>query len=137
MDDDPEMLAFMAMLMKGNTPYEVMATSNPLEAIELVKNADIDLVITEINMPVVDGHELLEAVRAMDEDTPVIIVSDYGTADFALEATCNGAFDLLMKPFRKEHLLFSVEKALSWAALLKENRMLRKQLEAHSVLKDA
>jgi len=136
-DDDPEMLVFLAVLLKTNTLYEVMATSNPLEALELIKTTDIDLVITEINMPVVDGHELLAAAVEKDKDTPVIILSDYGTTDSAMKAMREGGFSLLMKPFRKEHLLFSVEKALSWAGLRKENRMLRRQLEAHSVLRDA
>lgn len=136
-DADPEMLVFLAALLKGNTLYEVMATGNPLEALELIKATDIDLLITESKMPVVDGHELLAATMERDRDTPVIIISDYGAADSATDAMRKGGSALLMKPIRKDHLLFSVEKALSWAAVRRENRMLRKQLEDQSALMNA
>jgi len=127
-DDEPDMLRLLSMIIKEKTPYEVATTNNPLEALELVKNGEFDLVIADLKMPGLDGIELLESLKRFDEDIPVIIITAYGTVEAAVETINKGAFDFITKPFRKEQILFTIEKALKWLRLQRENKMLREKL---------
>ncbi|MDH5767793.1 MAG: response regulator [Nitrospirota bacterium] len=127
-DDEPDMLRLLSMIIKEKTPYEVTTTNNPLEALELAKTGGFDLMIADLKMPGLDGIELLESVKRFDEDIPVVIITAYGTVEAAVETIQKGAFDFITKPFRKEQILFTVEKALKWLRLQRENKMLREKL---------
>ncbi len=128
-DDEPDMLKLLSMILKEKTPYEVTTTNNPVEAVELLKTGGFDLVITDLKMPGLDGLQLLEEVKRRDEDIPVIIITAYGTIDAATEAIEKGGFDFITKPFKKEQILFTIEKALKWLRVQRENRMLREKLK--------
>lgn len=128
-DDEPDMLKLLSMILKEKTPYEVVTTNNPLEALELAKQGGFDLVITDLKMPGLDGVELLEGIKRIDEDMPVIIITAYGTIEAATETMRKGAFDFITKPFRKEQILYTLEKAFKWVRLQRENKMLREQLK--------
>ncbi len=80
-------------------------------------------------MPGLNGIELLESVKRFDEDIPTIIITAYGTVEAAVETMQKGAFDFMTKPFRKEQILFTIERALKWVRLQRENKMLREQLK--------
>lgn len=131
-DDEPDMLKLLSMILKERTPYEVTTTNNPVEAVELAKKGDYDLVITDLKMPGLDGLQLLEEVKKRDEDVPVIIITAYGTIDAAQEAIEKGGFDFITKPFKKEQILFTIEKALKWLRVQRENKMLREKLKGNS-----
>lgn len=128
-DDEPDMLKLLSMIIREKTPYEVITTNNPVEAFELVKKGGFDLVIADLKMPGLDGIELLDAVKKVDPDIPVIIITAYATVESATEAIQKGGFDFITKPFRKEQILFSIEKALKWIKVQRENRMLRDELQ--------
>jgi DNA-binding NtrC family response regulator len=127
-DDEPDMLRLLSMIIKEKTPYEVTTTNNPLEALELAKKG-FDLLIADLKMPGLNGIELLESVKRFDEDIPTIIITAYGTVEAAVETMQKGAFDFMTKPFRKEQILFTIERALKWVRLQRENKMLREQLK--------
>lgn len=127
-DDEPDMLRLLSMIIKEKTPYEVTTTNNPLEALELAKKG-FDLLIADLKMPGLNGIELLESVKRFDADIPTIIITAYGTVEAAVETMQKGAFDFITKPFRKEQILFTIERALKWVRLQKENKMLREQLK--------
>ena len=129
LDDEPDMLKLLQMIISEKTPYEAVTTNNPHEALELVKGGVFALVITDLKMPGLDGIEVLEAIRRMDEDIPVIFITAYGSVESAIEAMQKGAFDFITKPFKKEQILFTIEKAMKFVALQKENRMLRERLK--------
>jgi len=131
-DDEPDMLKLLSMILKEKTPYEVITTNNPVEAVELAKKGDFDLVITDLKMPGLDGLQLLEEVKKKDEDIPVIIITAYGTIDAATEAIEKGGFDFITKPFKKEQILFTIEKAMKWLKVQRENRLLREKLKSQS-----
>jgi len=128
-DDEPDMLRLLSMIIKEKTPYEVTTTNNPLEALELAKKGSFDLLVADLKMPGLNGIELLEAVKRFDEDIPTIIITAYGTVEAAVETMHKGAFDFITKPFRKEQILFTIERALKWVRVQKENKMLREQLK--------
>jgi DNA-binding NtrC family response regulator len=128
-DDEPDMLKLLGMIIRDKTPYETITTNNPTEALDLVQKGGYDLVITDLKMPGLDGVEMLEAVKKLDADIPVIIMTAYGTVETAEEALSKGAFDFITKPFRKEQILFTIEKALKWLRLQRENQKLKEQIK--------
>ena len=128
LDDEPDMLKLLQMIISEKTPYETVTTNNPHEALELAEKGGFAMVITDLKMPGLDGIEVLEAIRRMDEDIPVIFITAYGSVESAIETMQKGAFDFITKPFKKEQILFTIEKAMKFVALQKENRMLREKL---------
>ncbi len=126
-DDEPDMLVMLEMLITDKTPHHVMSTNNPLEIKELFAKHEFNLVITDLKMPIMDGSEILEAVKNHDADIPVIVITAFGTLEAAEEAVRRGAYDFITKPFRKEQILVAVERALEWQRIIKENRKLKSQ----------
>ncbi|MBI5739579.1 MAG: response regulator [Nitrospirae bacterium] len=128
-DDEPDMLKLLSMIIREKTSYEAIMTNNPFEALEMIKNGGCDLVIADLKMPGLDGIELLDAIRQTDHDIPVIIITAFGTVESAIETMGKGGFDFITKPFKKEQILFTIDKALKWACLQKENRTLKTRLK--------
>jgi DNA-binding NtrC family response regulator len=128
-DDDPDMLKLLSMTIQRKAPYQVTTTNNPVEALELVKGGGFDLIISDLKMPGLDGIELLDAVKRLNPDIPVILMTAYGTIESASEAMEKGGFDFITKPFRIEQILFTIDKAMKWLKLQKENKLLKEQLK--------
>lgn len=128
-DDEPDMLKLLSMIIREKTNHETVTTNNPLEAVELAKKTAFDLVIADLKMPGLDGMELLDAIKKEDEDIPVVIITAYGTVESAMETMHKGAFDFITKPFRKEQMLYTIDKALKWLNLQRENKMLKQRLK--------
>jgi DNA-binding NtrC family response regulator len=128
-DDEPDMLKLLSMMLRDKTGYQISTTNNPLEAVELAKQGGYALVITDLKMPGLDGIELLEAVKKEDPDIPVIFITAYATVESATEAIQKGGFDFISKPFRKEQILFTIDRAMKWIKMQQENKMLKEQLK--------
>lgn len=121
-DDDLCMLNLLSLLIQQRTSYKFTATNNPLEALDLIRQ-DVDVVIADLKMPYLDGLELLKAVKRAHEDVPVIIMAAYGTVETAAEVMRKGAFDFIIKPFKREQILLSIDKALKWRRLLPKEQL--------------
>ncbi|MEJ2070140.1 MAG: response regulator [Syntrophobacterales bacterium] len=128
-DDEPDMLVMLEMLITDKTTHEVVTTNNPFEIEELLAKDDFNLVITDLKMPMLDGIEVLELVKKIDADIPVIVITAFGTLEAAEEAVHRGAYDFITKPFRKEQILVAVERALEWQRIIRENRKLKSRME--------
>ena len=128
-DDEPDMLKLLSMILREKTSYEITTTNNPIEAKELAKQGGFDLVISDLKMPGLDGMEIIDAVKKIDEDIPVIIITAYASVESASEAIQKGGFDFITKPFRKEQILFTIDKALKLLKVQRENKMLKEQLK--------
>ncbi len=89
-DDEPDMLKLLSMILREKTPYEITTTNNPIEALELAKKGTFDLVISDLKMPGLDGLELIDAIKRVDADIPIIIITAYGTVESAAEAMQKG-----------------------------------------------
>jgi two-component system NtrC family response regulator len=105
--------------------YETLTANNGLAALEIIKNSDIDLVLTDMKMPLIDGIELLERIKLTDPDIPVIMMTAHGTVEKAVEAMQKGAYNYISKPFDNKQLVIYVKKAASLSSVVKENRRLR------------
>lgn len=112
-DDEPDMLVLLRMILAERGRYEVVTTPNPLELDHILRDQEIHLVITDWRMPGRNGAEVLETVHSLDPDLPVIVITAYDSPETAGEAQKKGAFDYLPKPFRKDRLLAAVEKGLA------------------------
>jgi two-component system NtrC family response regulator len=105
--------------------YRVLTAPSAAAALQQFKSEDVDVVLTDVKMPVSDGMDLLARLKALRPELPVIVLTAHGTIGSAVDAMKLGAFDYLTKPFTREQLLLTVEKSLDVAALKQENRRLR------------
>ena len=128
-DDELDMLELLELIITDRTSYQVVTVSNPLEVPELLEAGGFDLLISDLRMPQMDGMELLDQARRIAPQLPIIILTAYGTVDSAIEAMRKGALDYITKPFRQEQILLTVEKALKFRRLQKENLALKNELE--------
>jgi DNA-binding NtrC family response regulator len=127
-DDEKDMLVLLRRMITEDRDYEVISDPDPVRALERFRRDPVELVITDLKMPGMDGIALLEAVKKLQPKTAVIVLTAFATIETAVEATRKGAFDYITKPFRQERLLLTVDKAMHWQALVRENLSLRQAL---------
>ena len=123
--DDDDSLRRVVEYTLEEEGHNVITATDGTSGLQAFQAHTVDLVLTDIRMPEMDGLELLTRLKAMQSDLPVIILTAHGTIDSAVDAMKLGAFDYLTKPFNREQLKASVRKALEVAALTTENRYLR------------
>lgn len=124
-DDEPNMLRLLKTILMDRTGYEVATTNNPLEVSKLLQDQSYDLVVADLKMPLVDGIDLIDIIKKINADLPIIIITAYGTIETAEEAIQKGAYDFITKPFRKETILITIKRALEWRRMQKELAALR------------
>lgn len=115
-DDEEDMRTTLAILLEAEG-YTVITAMNGHGAMERLKKEPVDMVVSDIRMPDMDGIELLQQAKAVNPTIPVVMVTGYGSAELAVEAMKLGAFDYLQKPFDNERLYDVVRSALSQASL--------------------
>ncbi|MGA8571947.1 MAG: sigma-54-dependent transcriptional regulator [Desulfobaccales bacterium] len=129
-DDEPNMLRLLKTILMDKTGYEVATTNNPLEVSKLLQADRYHVVISDLKMPLVDGMDLIEIIRKIDQTLPIIIITAYGTIETAEEAVQKGAYDFITKPFRKETILITIRRALEWRRMQEELQALKNQRSA-------
>jgi len=128
-DDEKNYLTILSALLEDEG-FEVLTAPGGSEALEVHKSSDLDLILTDMKMPKMDGIELLENIKENDPDLPVIMMTAHGTVDKAVEAMQKGAYTYILKPFDNERLIIYVKKATSMYQVVKENRRLRDAVES-------
>ncbi len=128
-DDEKNYLLVLSAVLEEEG-YEVLTTASGLEALEIQKASDVDLVLTDMKMPGMDGIELLEQIKTRDPELPVIMMTAHGTVDKAVEAMQKGAYSYILKPFDNERLTLYVKKAIATYEVVRENRRLRSAVES-------
>jgi two-component system, NtrC family, response regulator AtoC len=108
---------------------DVSSAADGEAALEIIHNTSVDLLITDLNMPKMDGLALLSALRKEGDEMPVIVVTAYGTIENAVEVMKQGAFDFIMRPLDIEQVEMVVKHALETCRLKQENLFLRSQLD--------
>ncbi len=127
-EDDPKVGESIRLLLKKRG-YEIRLASNGKEALSLFRQEAVDLVITDLVMPKMDGIELLEAVKGLRPEAEVVVISAQGTIEKAVQAMKLGAFDFIEKPINPRVITLVVERALEKQTLILQNRDLRSKLE--------
>ena len=118
-DDEPNLRRVLGAQLSRDG-YEVHAASDGEEALRILQEQYIDVVITDLRMPRLDGLELLRRALALEPELPVVIITAHGTVDNAVEALKSGAFDYITKPFDQNEVRNVVKKALRTRALAAE-----------------
>jgi two-component system NtrC family response regulator len=126
-DDEKNYLVVLEALL-GPEGYEILTANSARDAIHLIRESDLDLMITDMKMPGTSGMELLEESKKIKPDLPVIMMTAYGTIEMAVEAMKKRAYDYITKPFQNDELKLTVKKALENYRLVKENRRLSQAL---------
>ena len=131
-DDESSIAESLRAFLEG-IGYLVSTASDGREALAIFRERRMPLVVSDINMPLLGGHELLREIKALAPETEVIIVTGFATVDGAVKAIKDGAYDYIIKPFRIATIQHTVEKALNHRALILEN--LRLQENSLNVLR--
>lgn len=131
-DDEKDMLTLLKRILSEETEHEVRTEADPLRALDLFRAEPFDLVISDLKMPKMDGIRLLEEIRKNQPDVSTIILTAFATIETAVAAIQKGACDYITKPFRREHILLTIDKVMKWQELVRENRALRQALAEKS-----
>ncbi len=116
------------ILTEESNTYEVVEAEDGLAGIELIKKEDFDLILCDIKMPKMDGVEVLEAVKKIKPEIPIVMISGHGDLDTAVNTMRLGAFDYISKPPDLNRLLNTVRIALDRKELVVENTRLKKKV---------
>ena len=127
--DDERSLCELLKVVFQKEGYEVLTTPSAKKAIEIAQGDDIDVVVSDIKLPEMNGLEVLKRLRKIKPELPVLMITAYGTIKEAVEALKMGAYDYIIKPFDVEELKVIVAKALETKRLQDENVRLRKELK--------
>jgi DNA-binding NtrC family response regulator len=116
------------ILSEESKTYQVEEAEDGLAGLEKIKNDDYDLVLCDIKMPKMDGVEVLEAIKKIKPEIPVVMISGHGDLDTAVNTMRLGAFDYISKPPDLNRLLNTVRNALDKKELVVENKLLKKKV---------
>lgn len=127
-DDDRYVLDSSVTLLR-EYGFTVIPFDNGFEAVGRFASEPVDLVLTDINMPGMTGIELLEKIRFLDHETPVLLMTAYADLDTAVQAIQKGAFDFIIKPYRPPYLIHAIEKGINYKRLTRIEKNYKRELE--------
>lgn len=129
--EDDEANRHSVTLILEQSGYLVLSATNGHEALDILRKSDIDLILSDLKMPLMDGMDVLKSARLIRPEVDVIIMTAHGTIETAVEAIKEGAYDFLAKPFKKATLLRTIEKSLERRSLVRENTRLKEALKQY------
>lgn len=132
-DDEPVQREMISGFLKKQA-FDVVVAETGARALELFRQDSIDLILTDQKMPHLSGLDLLQAVRAINPETPVILMTAFGSIEAAVSAIQRGATDYLTKPLNLDELLYRIRQVSDRYRIIAENRELREALgERHRI----
>ncbi len=134
-DDDRAMREMLNSLF-AQRGFAVSEADSATSALEAAQQCDFDVVLSDIRMPGMSGIDLAGRLRQLRPETPVLLMTAFGSIDSAVDAMRAGAYDYVTKPFEPEAVAFAVERAIERRALHRENRRLRQAVDQTSSLGD-
>ena len=127
-DEAPIRRVLSKILSEESDTYLVQEAEDGLQGVEMVKNEDFDLILCDIKMPKMDGVEVLEAIKKIKPEIPMVMISGHGDLETAVKTMRLGAFDYISKPPDLNRLLKTVRNALDKKQLVVENKILKKKI---------
>lgn len=118
-DDEIKMLTTVREILE-NEKYSVDEATDGIIALEKIKSNHYDAVILDINLPYKDGLEVLQEIKNIDNDLPVIMFTAFGSNERIIKAMKIGAFDYIDKPFELDDFLFIIKRAIRYSNLISE-----------------
>lgn len=130
-DDEPNYLIVLSEILREED-FEVFTAESAVQGLPIVQDSDLDLVISDMKMPGMDGIQFLEKIKKINRQLPVILITAYAEVEKAVEAMRLGAFNYIAKPFSNEALLASVDKAMEHYDMVREIKRLRDEITPKS-----
>lgn len=130
--EDEELMRSILRQLLNSANYRVFTADSAETALEIFATEEIALTLTDIKMAGMDGLELLDRIKTIDDESLVIIMTAFSSVDSAIAALRKGAYDYITKPFVNEDLLQTVKNAIRQRELFRENRSLRRELDKQS-----
>src|SRR5271155_4866399 len=127
-DDEPDIRESLEALLTGEN-YRVELASNANEGLKRLETSAYDLVLLDLMMPDKSGMQVLEEIRARDSETPIFMITAYGSVQVAVDALKRGANDYFPKPWDNEKLLIEIERMIAQGRLERENVELKRALK--------
>jgi DNA-binding NtrC family response regulator len=128
--DDEELMREILDTLLTREGYRVRTVSSGAEGLDVVKSTPVDAVIVDVMMPGMDGLQVLDAIRAFDDDLPVLMITALASMETAVGAMKRGAFDYITKPFKNDEVLVVLGNAVERRRLVAENVSLKQHLQA-------
>ena len=126
-DDEPHMRRVLEIMLQ-KSGHQVFVAGNGLEALSIMQDKQVDLIITDMRMPGMGGIELLTRLRQQGLEVPVIVITAHGSVESAVEAMKYGASDYILRPFDIDALELAIARVLNEAEVVRENSYLREEL---------
>ncbi|HSB68230.1 MAG TPA: sigma-54 dependent transcriptional regulator [Candidatus Methylomirabilis sp.] len=126
-DDEEQMRDLLVKVLEKNG-YQVAVSGDGAQALAFLEKEPVDLVVTDVRMPGMSGMEALRAIKELNPEIVVIIMTAFGSIDQAVQAVKEGAYDYINKPFKIDEMLLTIEKALEERRLRHEVTTLRQEL---------
>jgi len=126
-DDEESMCQYLSILLQREG-YDVLTVNAGVQALQIVENESVDLVMTDIQMPKMDGIQLLKGIKGLNPETPVIIMTAYASEQSAIDAVNLGAFSYLQKHCKNDEIKMVVRNALALGQARSENVQLKQEL---------
>jgi DNA-binding NtrC family response regulator len=127
-DDEPDIRESLEALLSSEN-YRVELAANATEGLKRLEQSTFDLVLLDLMMPDKSGMQVLEEIRARDQETPVFMITAYGSIQVAVDALKRGASDYFSKPWDNEKLLIEIDRMISARRLERENLELKRALK--------
>src|SRR4051794_5812988 len=130
-EDETVLRESLAELLKEEG-YEVLQAPDGQAAYQIALERPVDLVVSDVRMPVMDGIALLAHLQKIAPHTPFIVMTAYGTIESAVQAMRAGAYDYLLKPVQFDDVLMKVQRSLEFAEMWRSQRVITEQLAEES-----
>ncbi len=128
-DDDPSIRSMLGLILRENDLFDVLTAENGQQALDMIKKGErIDVVLSDIQMPKMNGMELLKEIKAVDPLLPVVMITGFPTIDIAIRCMKEGASDFITKPFKIDQIELTLKKIIRERELILENEQLKKEL---------
>jgi DNA-binding NtrC family response regulator len=130
--DDEEIMREILETLLSREGYSVRVAASGAEGLELAKSIPFDAAIVDVMMPGMDGMAVLEALKQLDDELPVIMITAFASVENAIAAMKRGAFDYITKPFKNDEVLVVIRNAVERRQLIAENTALKQSLQAQT-----
>jgi two-component system response regulator AtoC len=130
--DDDKNLRMVLKNELADAGFDISEASNGKKTIDMLKKDEYDVLILDLNMPGLNGIDVLKKIKKVDIATETIILTAHATVSTAVEAMKLGAYDFITKPFQMDELIVTIEKAFEKKSLIRENLILKSQIKRQS-----
>ncbi len=128
-DDEPNIRSVLKDRLEANG-YQVIQAPDGKEGLKLTESTEPDLILLDLQMPKMDGIEVLDRLKKKFPEIIVIVLTGHGSIGLAVEAMKLGAFNFITKPCQSDHIIVAIQKALDKKGLIEQNRYLREELDS-------